>query len=392
MSFRPLGFAAALLQLVLMTGYVILETRYGQGFASGVVGFVMILVFPAVGVAILLRHPRHLVGVLFCVAQIGWAINNPAGSYARAAVLPFTELAVWLYSWPGLLSGALFVLLLLVFPDGRFLSARWRRVGQLGLAGTLLLAACAAIAPGPVDASIGIAAENPFGVRGTLGDAAAAVSGSAFALQIPLFLLGAVAMVRRYRRADEVVREQLKWFASSVVLMAVLAVMALILLSIFPDPAQTPLWAQIAEQLAIFSVSLVPVAAAVAILRYRLYDIDLLIRRSLIYGSVLAVLAVAYVGGVILVGAALRPLTSGSEVSVAASTLLTVALFQPLRSRVQRTVDRRFYRAKYDAERTLDTFSVRLRDEVDLDTVREGLVDAVRATVHPAHASVWLRR
>ena len=392
MSFRGLGIAVSIAQVVLMTAYLAIESVYGQGFWYALTGFVTILVYPAVGLAILSRHPRHLVGLLFCVAQIGWAVNNPAGSYARAGVLPFTWLAVWLYIWPGLLSGALFVVLLLVFPDGRFLGPRWRRFGQAVLAGTAVVALAAAAAPGPVDPSIGIVVENPLGLTGLPGDIAAAMGGAGFALQVPLFIAGAITMVRRYRRAGTVEREQLKWFASSVVLVAVLAAATFVLLNVYPSPESTPWWARTIQQLTILSVSLVPVAAAVAILRYRLYDIDIIIRRTLIYGSVLGSLAVAYVGGVVLVQAILRPFTSGSEIAVAASTLLTVALFQPVRSRIQRVVDRRFYRSKYDAARTLDAFSSRLRDQVDLDALRGELLAVVADTVQPAEASVWLRK
>jgi len=136
---------------------------------------------------------------------------------------------------------------------------------------------------------------------------------------------------------------------------------------------------------------LIPVCMAVAIVRHRLFDIDVLINRALVYGATTAGIAVAFFAGIVVLQALLRPITSGSEFAVAASTLTSVALFQPLRARVQRAVDRRFYRSRYDAARTLDAFSVRLRDEVDLDAVRGELVAAVRDTVQPAHASVWLR-
>jgi len=390
-SYRPIGIAAAIAQLGLMTAYAALETVFGQGFWSGLIGLLTILVFPAVGLAILGRHPRHLVGLLFCVSQIGWAVNNLAGSYVRAGALPFTEVAASLYSWPGTLSGALFIVLLFVFPDGHFLSPRWQRLAVGVLGGTLIVALATAVAPGPIDPSIGVAVDNPIGLSDPVGPVAAAISGAGFTLQVPFFVVGAIVMVRRYRRSGTVEREQLKWFATSVVLMALLIVVALVLLSIYPVPESTPLWAQIGEQLSILSVSLVPIAAAIGILRYRLYDIDILIRRTLIYGSVLAALALAYFGGVVLVQSALRPFTSGSEIAVAASTLLTVALFQPVRTRVQRIIDRRFYRSRYDAARTLDEFSVRLRDHVALDAVRADLLAAARETVQPAHVSVWLR-
>jgi hypothetical protein len=137
---------------------------------------------------------------------------------------------------------------------------------------------------------------------------------------------------------------------------------------------------------------LFPFIVGVAILRYRLYDIDVLINRTLVYGATTALIAAVFFGGIVVLQAILRPLTGGSEIAVAISTLAAVAVFGPLRARIQRVVDRRFYRSRYDAARTLDAFSVRLRDQVALDTVRAELLAAVRETVQPAHASVWLRR
>ncbi len=136
---------------------------------------------------------------------------------------------------------------------------------------------------------------------------------------------------------------------------------------------------------------LIPISIGIAVLRYRLYDIDVLINRALVYGATTAGIAIAFFAGIVVLQSLLRPLTSGSELAVAASTLVSFALFQPLRRRIQDAVDRRFYRSRYDAARTLDAFSVQLRDEVDLDAVRAELVSAVRDTVQPAHASVWLR-
>jgi len=390
-SYRAIGIAAATAQLALMTAYVWLETVYGGGLLSGFVGFVGILVFPAVGVLILSRHPRHLVGLLFCLSQLGWAVNNLAGSYVRAGGLPFTSVAVWFYIWPGVLSGAVFVILLLVFPDGRFLSPRWRRVGQVFLGAAGLAALAAAFAPGPLDPSIGVVVDNPLGIGGPAGGVAAAVGGLGQPLVIPMFIFAAVAMVRRYRRAALLEREQLKWLASSVVLLAMTGVGALVVLTIYPDMRVAPLWVRVVNEAAILGVSLVPVAAAVAILRYRLYDIDILINRALVYGPTTAVIALAFFGVVLLVQTVLSPFTQGNELAVAVSTLASLALFQPLRRRVQAAVDRRFYRSRYDAARTLDAFSARLRDEVDLDAVRGDLLQAVHDTVRPAHASVWLR-
>jgi hypothetical protein len=153
-----------------------------------------------------------------------------------------------------------------------------------------------------------------------------------------------------------------------------------------PDAA-----ANASNAIATSAFACVPVAIGIAILRYRLYDIDVLIRRTLVYGATTGAIALAFFGGIVVLQAVLRPVTSGSELAVAISTLASFALFQPVRGRIQRAVDRRFYRAKYDAEHTVDAFAARLRDDVDLDSVRVELLDAVTDTLQPAHASVWIR-
>jgi len=194
------------------------------------------------------------------------------------------------------------------------------------------------------------------------------------------------AVVIRFRRSRGIERLQIKWFlyAVGVVVVAVATLFPLAFLgNVIPD--------EVFFFAFTFSFMLIPLSVGVAILRYRLYDIDHLINQTLVYGVTTGAIAITFFGGIVVLPALLRPLISGSEVAVAVSTLVGFALFQPLRGRVQSAVDRRFYRSRYDAARTLDTFSVRLRDEVDLDAVRGGLLDAVRETVQPAHASVWLR-
>jgi len=226
----------------------------------------------------------------------------------------------------------------------------------------------------------GIPVPNPFGgAPGVLGELAQVSLGVSLPLLGLLMLAAAAAAITRWRRSTGVERQQLELF----VYMLFLIVLGLALgASGLPGP-----WGPLVD-LATLGL---PVAIAVAVLRYRLYDIDVLINRTLVYGLTTGGIAAAFFGGIVVLQTLLRPFTTGSEIAVAASTLLTVALFQPLRSRVQQAVDRRFSRSRYDAARTLDAFAEELRDEVDLESVRAHLLGAVSQTMSPAHASLWLR-
>jgi hypothetical protein len=199
------------------------------------------------------------------------------------------------------------------------------------------------------------------------------------ALAFPVMGGSCWSLVRRYRRSTGIEREQIKWLAFS----AVPLVAAGLASAILPD--------KLGQVLFVFLLLSVPVGIGIGVLRYRLYDIDVLINRTLVYGATSAAIAIAFFAGLVLLQAVLRPFTGGSELAVAASTLASFALFQPIRRAMQSAVDRFFYRSRYDAARTLDAFGVRLSDEVDLDAVRADLIDAVERTVQPAHASVWLR-
>ena len=190
-----------------------------------------------------------------------------------------------------------------------------------------------------------------------------------------------VALVLRFRRSSGIERLQMKWFVYASALTAVCLLLVPVL------QTQKPF-----QIFIVLSLNAIPIAAGIAILRYRLYDIDLLINRTLVYGATSAALAATFFAGILGLQALLRPITGGSQLAIAFSTLVCFALFQPIRRRAQDEVDRRFYRARYDAARAIDAFSVRLRADVDLDSVRADLIAVVRETIHPAHASVWLRR
>ncbi len=350
---------------------------------------VLLLAFPTVGALIASRRPENSIGWIFCVAGLVLAVGVLANAHANYALsggrgsLPGEEYAAWLSTWivaPAALLAAAFLFLL--FPDGRLPSRRWRPAAWMAAIGSPLVALADALNPGPLDAHRSI--DNPVGIDGTLGGVVEVLGLlGALALNVSVLASG-ISLMLRLRRARGVERQQLKWFVYAASLMGG-GFAASFLFS--PDLANEIVWT-----LGILGFMVLPVATGIAILKYRLYDIDLLINRTLVYGPLTAVLALVYVGGVAGLQAALRAL-SGQEstLAVVASTLVIAALFGPLRRRVQGFVDRRFYRRKYDAAKTLEAFGSRLRDQTDLDALCSDLVGVASRTVQPAHVSLWLR-
>jgi hypothetical protein len=266
----------------------------------------------------------------------------------------------------------------MIFPHGRLLSPRWRPVAWLAAAVTIAATVLLAIVPWDL-LDPGVPAQNPVGVE-SLGYLGIAPPIPIIVIGIPTTLLSVASLVLRFRRSRGEERQQLKWFVYA----GVLIVGALFVPLFVPGVA--------ASLLQLLVMPLLPVAVGVAITRYRLYEIDLLINRTLVYGALTALLVVVYVGSVVSLQGALRVLTGQeSQVAVVASTLAVAAIFNPLRRRIQAFVDRRFYRRKYDAAKTLAAFSAKLRDETDLDALSDDLVGVVRETMQPAHVSLWLR-
>ena len=344
------------------------------------------VVVTSLGGAIALRQPRNSVGWIFLLSGLFAPLLEAANEYAfyalveRSGTLPGGEWAVWLTQLS--LPVAFFPMLtylLLVFPNGQLPSARWRPVVWYTVSVIIAWTAAATLVFTPIGYALRL--PNPVSLGFAIVLDLTGQSLVAAILVGPAAILCAAALVYRFRGSQGVERQQLKWVAYA----AVIVVVGIFLLPV--SSGSKPL--EIAKQLALL---VVPLAAGIAILRYRLYDIDLLIKRTLVYGSLTAVLGLVYVASVLLSQQLLRWFTGGSDIAVAGSTLLVVALFQPIRNRVQEFVDRRFYRARYDAARTIDAFSVRLRGDVDLDSVRADLIGVIHATIHPAHASVWLRR
>jgi hypothetical protein len=272
---------------------------------------------------------------------------------------------------------------LLLFPTGRLPSRRWRPVVWLAVGGLLALFVTAAFAPGPMQ-DVGV--DNPLGVDVgiDLWNPLRAVGVVALLIAVAASIL---SLVVRYRAAQTVERQQIQWLMYAGMLVAV-ALCAVAVLETVGGPATAPY----GELIPSFALATVPVATGIAILRYRLFDIDVVVNRTLVYGGLTVSLGAAYVGSVLLLQLVLSPLTEASGLAVAASTLTVAALFRPVRSRIQAVVDRRFFRRKYDATRTLVAFGVRLRDELDVDALGNDLQAVVRDTMQPDQVSLWLRR
>jgi len=350
----------------------------------------MVLAWASVGAVVASRRPGNPIGWLFCGVGIGLAVTGASYAYALYALygvaegLPMGTTAAWLSSWLFIISAFVGpVFLYFLFPDGRFLSRGWRIFALLLLGLAAVSVASDTLRPDIFgDTFPGFT--NPVGVRGAAGSVLGALDDAGRTFVGPSVTLGAAAaMIARFRSAGGRERQQLKWVAYVSALTGLAVPAALI-------SGHGPL-AFIGWLLVLAGLFAIPVAAGVAILRYRLYDIDAVINRTLVYGALTATLAGVYIGSVLLLQLLLSGLTTDSGLAVAASTLAVAALFRPARGRIQEAVDRRFYRRKYDAARTLDRFGGRLRDEVALDSLSAELRAVVAETMQPAHVSLWLR-
>jgi hypothetical protein len=348
-----------------------------------------LLAFPTVGALVASRRRGNAIGWLFCVVGVLFGLQSAAygwGVYAlftQPGELPGAELAAWLSTW--LFVPALFcipVYLFLLFPDGRPVSRRWKPVAWLAGAGLLATTVGSALSPGRLDGPPFESVENPAGLAGG-GEALELTSVLGFWLTLASILLAGVSLVVRFRRAGGPERQQLKWFASAAALFAATTIVYTVFLADVAEQA-----GQISTLLAFAGI---PVAVGVAILRHRLYDIDVVINQTLVYGSLTVMLVTLYFGAIVVLQRVFVALTGQqSTLAVVASTLAIAALFSPLRRRVQGFVDRRFYRRKYDAAKTLEAFSAKLRDETDLDALNAELVGVVRETMQPTHVGLWL--
>jgi hypothetical protein len=372
--------AATLLVLALSMLLIVvsLSTPLPRGWMSWrdqTVSLAGIIGAPILGGLIASRRPRNPYGWLWLGFGLGLALQSLAMSYeAYALVVEPGSLAAprtisHVLELGGQAALTLAPLLMLLFPTGRLPSRRWRPLAWTSTtAGAVLLA-------------LVLFFDNPDQVGGAISIAAVAVVSVIFAS----IFLSALSIVVRYRRASGAERQQLKWFALAAVLIGVVTAGHLLFLDLLlPEALLTLLDAA--------TITGLYVAVGIAILRYRLYDIDIIINRTLVYGSLTVTLVLVYLGSVIGLQYILRALTGQeSQLAIVASTLAIAALFNPLHRRIQASIDRLFYRRKYDAAKTLEEFSAKLRDETDLDALNSDLVRAVRETVQPEHVSLWLR-
>jgi hypothetical protein len=349
--------------------------------------------FSTVGAVVGSRRPENPIGWLFCAIGVFAAIVLLSSEYAAFALLaqpdtlPAGLAMVWIRAWVWVPYVGLFVLLFLVFPDGWPQSRALRWFASLVLfviaCGTIL----AAFSPGPIDA-IGGAVDNPLGMEALRGVGTNSAVGPVESVLYVLGIVAAASLFARMRRARGVERQQIKWFAYATVVLVGGAVLA------FTVSEATGLsWlGEIGFVLTMVGLAGLPMAVGIAVLRYRLYNIDRIINRTLVYGALTATLVALYFGGIVVLQRLFILLTGEkSTVAVVASTLLIAALFTPLRLRIQSFIDRRFYRSKYDARKTLEAFSAQLRNETDLEALRDDLLGVVRETMQPAHVSLWLR-
>jgi hypothetical protein len=377
-----------------------LQVRAGDAIGPFLAGYA------TVGALVAARHPRNAVGWLLILFALATTLRTGAETYVGGAYPGWLTVA-WLAELLSFVPLVLVLLVSMVFPDGRLPSRRWRPVLWLGAAAVVGFMVGTAFKPGALEDITSVLIEavrysdppldlpvttvhNPLGVQGPAGQVFAGVGRVGVGLLVLTVFLVAVLLAVRFRRSQGVERQQRKWFTFAVMLM---------LASFTVGEASDrlgPGWAEYVNGVAwtlllLNAIFGIPLAVAVAIFRYHLYDIDLVINRTLVYGALTAALLATYAGSVVLLGRVLAPVVGGSSLAVAGSTLAVAALFHPVRNGIQRAVDRTFYRRRYDAARTLDLFAERLRHELDLEAVGADLCAVAEETLQPSHVSLWLR-
>ena len=385
---RQLGFIFWILDVaVIASGAIVFATTPGMNRGGALIGtYAMVtafLAFPTMGALIIWQRPRNTVGWIFCAIGLGTAWTSMSAAIVNYALMTHTDTRpiVGLVDvlgntvWP--LNLGLGTLLLFLFPTGRLPSPRWRFVFWADVVLIVVAALAGLLTPGYLET--GNRVWNPLGlpVPRQWFDMVTGVGGILFAV---CALASVASIIVRYVTSRDIQRQQIKWFAMGTAAMVLIVVPSFIII-----PEQNFL-SNVAFALGIV---MLPIGAGIGVLRYRLFDIDVIIRRTLVYGSLTAILAGIYYVAVVRLQMFLN--VSSSPIVIVITTLLIAALFQPLRRGLQGFIDRRFYRARYDVRKTLDAFGASLRSEVELAHLTEHLLTAVEQTMHPAHVSLWLR-
>lgn len=382
------------LYMIIATATLLLQIRDDpSSWLNDLFDALVLLAFATVGSLIASRRPQNPIGWLFCISTLLWALGSMLQEYTTHALitvpgsLPAGALMGVIGHW--LTSIGFFLMLtflLLLFPDGHLPSPRWRFLAWLIVVLLVVYSITFLLSPYPYANSATdprlFSVRNPIGI-GPVHDLFDQLGGGIPILLFPTVLACIVAVILRFRRARGVERQQLKWFTYGLAISILMLIVIIVL--IFTTVNGDTSWPFY------LAVVCIPISAGIAMLRYRLYDIDVLINRTLIYGILTAMLALAYAISILILQYLLSSFTEGSQLAIVGSTLVIAVLFQPLRRRIQRIIDRRFYRSKYDAARTLSAFSARLRSEVDLQELSEHLLAVVEETMQPTHVSLWLR-
>jgi hypothetical protein len=363
------------------------------GVADFLAIMAIVLAFPLVGLVIAWKRPANLVGWLFLLTGVTMALNVFASEYsARAAftggALPGGQLVAWMAQSQWLLGpGVALPFAIAVFPDGHLPHSRWRPALAVSVVLSVVVTAVESFAPGDLVGYEGVFV-NPFGWPGQLGQLAVLTAQVGGTLQLLPALVAITYTALRLRRARGAERQQLKWLVFPLVVFLATIAIAIAIAWSQPALADRVRWM---FTVALAALAIVPVAAGIAVLRFRLYDIDVVIRRTIVYSAVVAILGASYLALVVALQSALTLLGGNDGLPVALSTLMIAAIFVPVRARARRIVDRRFYRSRYDAQRTVESFAGRLRDQVELEAVRQELSVAAGEAVRPASIGVWVR-
>jgi hypothetical protein len=366
------------------------------GVVANLLFAVAVFSFPLTGLLIATRRPGNTIGWLLLAIGLAWGVANATsysdyvlllhhGSLPAGAVVGALGSGFWVVA-----IGITGTFLILLFPDGRLPGPRWRPVAWISAVSIPLALLSLILTPGSLKDAGYPHTHNPFGVAGV---GSVIDYAKVLILVVPAMMVASAAgLIVRYRRSAGHARLQLKWLAGAAGGVALIYLVVEPLSAImYPSDTHAPPWILFLQDVALLSFGLIPLAIGIAVLRHRLFDIDVIVRKTLVYAALVACLVAIYLGGVFVIEALVRRLSgSSSTLAVTLSTLAVAAAFQPLRRRIQIVVDRRFYRGAYDAARTLEAFSAHMRGEIDLEALRGDVLAVVSDALHPAHAALWL--